>query len=127
MFSYDDSGSLIIVGSADAFIADDGSCISLGVLRYRKIPLPVPTMLRQWGIPSISRSIGTLFLVFDVSEYFRLRRLPRLLSIQVVVLGSLLRRPRFLCTVEVMWRGIRCESSKFPAVSIGTLLDLSPS
>src|ERR1700728_163407 len=114
MFSYDDSGSLIIVGSVDVFIADDGSCISLGVLRHQKIPLPVPTMLHQWGIPSISRSIGTLFLVFDVSGYFRLRRLPRLLSIQVVVLGNLLRRPRFLCIVEVTWHGICCEFSKFP-------------
>ena len=74
-------------------------------------------MLLLWGTLSISRSIDSLFLVFDVTRYFRLHILLLLLQILVVVLDSLLRRPQFLCTVWVVSRGTRCEFSRLLVAS----------
>ena len=80
---------------------------------HRRTFLPVPMRLRKWGSLSILRNIGTLALFSDVGEcsLFRTLLLPRL--VLVVVWGSWLRKPRFLCIAAVGWRGTRCVFSSF--------------
>ena len=72
MFSNVERGNVITVG---VFIDDDGVCSWSEGLHRLKIPALVPTMLLKWGILSMPCNIGTLVLVFDVSESIRLHTL----------------------------------------------------
>ena len=72
MFSNVKRGNVITVG---VFIADGGVCSWSEGLHHLKIPAPVPTMLPKWGILSMPHNIGTLILIFDVSESVQLHTL----------------------------------------------------
>ena len=61
--------------TAGVFIGDGGVCSWSGGLHRLKIPALVPMMLLKWDILSMPHSIGTLVLVFDVSEFVQLCKL----------------------------------------------------
>ena len=72
MFLNVERGKVITAG---VFIDDGGACSWSGGLHRLKIPGLVPTMLPKWGILSMPHNIGTLILVFNVSESVRLHTL----------------------------------------------------
>ena len=72
MFLNVDRGNVITAG---VFIGDGGVCSWSEGHHHLKIPAPVPTMLLKLGILSMPHSIGTLVLVFNVSEFVRLCKL----------------------------------------------------
>ena len=83
-------------------------CNVLAGCRHRRTFLPVPMRLLKWGSPSILRNIGTLVLFFGPVVCYQFHMFLHPWSILVVVWGSWLRKPRFLCIASVGWRGTHC-------------------
>ena len=90
--------------------------------RRRRMPIPIPTMLRWSDILPIGHNIGILFLIFcaliSVQQYILLL----LQGGQVEVEDSYFHEPRFPCTVIIKSHGKHCEFSMNLGASIDRLL-----
>ena len=76
--------------------------------RWRKMPIPIPTMLRLLDILPIKRSIGILVLLVDVLISVQQRKLLHLLEGQVKVVDNYCHVLPFQCMAVEVLHGTHC-------------------